>query len=196
MQNVSRETLERLEIYAELIRKWNPKINLVSRNSLADLWERHVEDSLQVFSAVQPKGHWVDLGSGGGLPGLVVAICAIEHPDLTVTMVESDQRKSAFLRTCLRETGATARIISKRIESLESLEADVLSARALAELAQLLDYTDLHLKPGGIALFPKGVRWKKEVDAARQRWKFDLEPIKSKTESEAAILKITGVSNV
>lgn len=194
--DVSRETLERLQAYEALIRKWNPRINLVSRNSLDEFWARHIEDSLQIFHLVEAKGHWVDMGSGGGLPGIVIAVCAMEAPDLRVTMIESDQRKSAFLRAALRETGAEATVINKRIEQTEPQSADVLSARALADLSQLLVYSDLHMKPGGTALFPKGAQWKKEVDAAKQRWKFDLEAIKSKTESEAAIIKITGVSNV
>ena len=193
--NVSRETMARLQQFAELLQKWNPRINLVSRNSLPDLWTRHIADSVQVFRCVTPHGHWLDLGSGGGFPGIIIAILAAEEaPDLRVTLIESDQRKSAFLRTAARETGANCRVISQRIEAVEPQQADILSARALAELDTLLGFAERHLKPGGVALFPKGVTWEKECAAARQRWNFSAQPITSKTDPDAVILKIEGVS--
>jgi len=193
--DVSRETSRRLEIYAALVQKWNPRINLVSRKSLDDLWERHIVDSIQVFRNAPKASHWVDLGSGGGFPGIVAAILAIEDmPEARFTLIESDQRKSAFLRTAARETGANCTVIAKRIEAVDPQNADVLSARALADLSVLLEFAERHLAPGGTALFPKGATWKKELDAARAQWKFDAEPITSQTEPSASILKITGVS--
>ncbi len=193
--NVSRETFERMEIFADLLQKWNPKINLVSRNSMSDLWTRHIKDSVQVFRCVQSKGHWVDLGSGGGFPGTIVAIMAAsEVPSLKVTLVESDQRKSAFLRTAARETGVDYQVISKRIEQVPELKAQVLSARALADLTTLLGFAEQHLDENGIALFPKGATWEKELAEARRHWQFEATPNKSLTESEAVILKIKGVS--
>ncbi len=193
--NVSRETSGRLARFAALLEKWNPRINLVSRNSMADLWTRHIVDSVQVFRCVTPAGHWVDLGSGGGFPGLIVAILAVDEvPDLRVTLIESDQRKAAFLRAAARETGAVCTVISKRIEAVESQKADILSARALADLDGLLGFAERHLNPEGVALFPKGVTWQKETDAARQRWNFRAEEITSITDPEAVILKIEGVS--
>lgn len=193
--NVSRETLDRLSSFAALLEKWNPRINLVSRNSLSDLWTRHIADSVQLFDCVAPEGHWVDLGSGGGFPGLIVAILAADAaPDLRVTLIESDQRKSAFLRAAARETGATCTVIAERIEAVQPQQADVLSARALADLEALLGFADRHLKRSGVALFPKGVTWQKELDAARQRWKFKGQPITSITDPEAVILKVEGVS--
>jgi len=193
--NVSRETLDRLSSFAALLEKWNPRINLVSRNSLSDLWTRHIADSVQLFDCVAPEGHWVDLGSGGGFPGLIVAILAADAaPNLRVTMIESDQRKSAFLRAAARETGATCTIIAERIEAVEPQQADILSARALADLETLLGFADRHLNRSGVALFPKGVTWQKELDAARQRWKFKAQPITSITDPEAVILKVEGVS--
>lgn len=195
--NVSRETFERLQVFEAVIRKWNPSINLVSRNSMAELWERHIVDSVQVFRATEPKGHWVDLGSGGGFPGLIISILAHEEaPDLNVTLVESDQRKSAFLRNAARECGVKCKVISKRIEQAEPQNADILSARALADLSLLLEFADRHLSPGGVALFPKGVSWKKELEQARNKWSFDAEAITSLTEPDAAILKIKGVTRV
>ena len=137
--NVSRETKARLEIYAELLRKWNPKINLVSKGTIDDLWSRHIIDSAQIYAlACHPIEHWIDLGSGGGFPGLVIAIMAADRgsPGKT-TLVESDARKCAFLRTVIRETGANATVMNERIEVLPSLEADILSARALGSLELL-----------------------------------------------------------
>ncbi|MDE4098073.1 MULTISPECIES: 16S rRNA (guanine(527)-N(7))-methyltransferase RsmG [Rhodobacterales] len=195
--NVSRETLNRLKIFEQVLLKWNPKINLVSRNSLDDLWTRHIIDSVQVFRCVSPPNHWVDMGSGGGLPGVIVAIMAAEEsPNTKVTLIESDQRKSAFLRTAARECGAKLTVISKRIEQADPQNADVLSARALADLSLLLEFSERHLSPTGTALFPKGANWKKEVDNARQRWRFDFEPITSLTEPDAVVLKIEGVARV
>ena len=137
--DVSRETFARLETYVGLIQKWNPRINLVSRNSLDDLWIRHIEDSLQVARAIPMPDRWVDLGSGGGLPGLVAAILAAEEsPDTRFTLIESDQRKSVFLRTVARECDLNVQVISDRIEKAKPQKADVLSARALADLTTLL----------------------------------------------------------
>lgn len=195
---VSRETMDRLETYAALLEKWNPRINLVSRNTLADLWMRHFVDSAQVYTlAPQGFSHWVDLGSGGGFPGLVCAIIGAEKaPDAKFTLVESDTRKSVFLRTVIRETGLQAQVIADRIEKFAPLNADVLSARALADLNILLGFAQRHLQESGIALFPKGVNWEKEVQAARQSWFFHDQAIKSKTESGAVILRIGGISRV
>jgi len=195
--NVSRETMERLEIFEQVIRKWNPKINLVSRSSLNNLWTRHIVDSIQVFRNAPESKSWVDLGSGGGFPGVIVAILAADEvPELSVTLIESDQRKSAFLRTAARECGAKVQVLNQRIEAVEPQQAEVLSARALADLNALLGFTHLHLKEGGTAMFPKGVTWKKELEEAFRHWRFDAEPITSLTEPDAVILKIRGVARV
>lgn len=194
--DVSRETLEKLKTFAELLRKWNPKINLVSKSSLDDLWPRHILDSVQIFELVPGPGKWVDLGSGGGFPGIVISILNQEERNFDVVMVESDQRKSAFLRTAIRELDLAAKVKTERIEELECLEADVLSARALADLTKLLGFAELHLKRGGIALFPKGQSWQREDLEARQDWNYDLETVTSKTNSDAAILKIKDIARV
>jgi 16S rRNA (guanine527-N7)-methyltransferase len=186
-----------LEVFATLLRKWNPAINLVSRNSLNDLWGRHIADSIQVYRSVAPHGHWMDLGSGGGFPGLIVAILAADEcPDLVVTLVESDQRKATFLRRAARETGASCRVLTDRIETLTPQKADILSARALADLGTLLGFALRHLKPDGTALFPKGVTWQKELAAAQSEWIFRSEAIMSGTEPDAVILKVEGISRV
>jgi len=195
--NVSRETMERLEIFEQVIRKWNPKINLVSRTSLADLWTRHIVDSIQVFRNAPESKSWVDLGSGGGFPGVIIAILAADEvPEMAVTLIESDQRKSVFLRTAARECGAKVQVLSQRIELADPQQAQVLSARALADLNALLGFTHRHLREDGTAMFPKGVTWKKELKEARQHWHFDVEPITSLTEPDAVILKVRGVARV
>ncbi|WP_294622435.1 16S rRNA (guanine(527)-N(7))-methyltransferase RsmG [uncultured Roseovarius sp.] len=198
LSDVSRETLDRLECFADLLRKWNPRINLVSKNTLDDLWTRHIIDSMQIRElAPDDIDHWVDLGSGGGFPGLVIAILALEtESPKRVTLVESDVRKCAFLRTVLRETGANATVLNQRIEEIPGLHANVLSARALADLPKLLAFTIQHLAKDGVALFPKGASWQKEVEDAQSQWKFDYQVAKSRTEDGPAILGITGVSRV
>lgn len=197
-RDVSRETIERLTTYATLLEKWSPKINLVSRASLAHLWDRHIVDSAQIYDlAPHPVNHWVDLGSGGGFPGLVIAILAQEFNSPTqLTLIESDARKCAFLRTVIRETGAPATVISKRIEDVEPLGAKVISARALANLPALLDLAVRHTGPDAMLLFPKGTTWRQELDQAQMTWRFETEIVKSKTETGPVILKLSGASRV
>jgi len=196
--NVSRETFEALRVYADLLEKWNPKINLVSRASLSELWTRHIMDSAQLMSlAPNPCKTWVDLGSGGGFPGLVIAIMALESGSpKEVILIESDARKCAFLRTVIRETGAKAIVMNQRIEKTDPLNADVLTARALADLADLLGFADRHLAADGTALFPKGVQWEKELTDAQSLWNFNYRVDTSLTEVGPVILSVTGVSRV
>ncbi|WP_126975243.1 16S rRNA (guanine(527)-N(7))-methyltransferase RsmG [Frigidibacter oleivorans] len=198
LADVSRETRDRLETYESLLRKWNPAINLVAKSTLGDLWTRHFRDSAQLFDLC-PAGatRWADLGSGGGFPGLVVAILAAERaPGLAVTLVESDVRKAAFLSTVARETGLNVRVLADRIEAVAPLSADVLSARALAPLPQLLAFAERHLAPGGRALLPKGANHAAEIAEALASWRFDLQKHPSQTDSQAVILEVTGVAHV
>jgi len=198
VSNVSRETLDKLERYAALLHKWNPAINLVARSTLDDLWSRHMLDSAQILS-LAPEGttSWADLGSGGGFPGLVIATMAQEtHPNLKVTLVESDQRKATFLRTVGRELNLDIDVISKRIESVEDLKVQVVSARALAVLGQLLSWSEPLLQPGGVCIFPKGATSEKEVKEALASWSFVVENFRSKTDSNATILKIGEIQRV
>lgn len=196
--DVSRETMIRLETYGDLLKKWNPKINLVSKSTLSDLWSRHIVDSAQIYTLAPEKfTHWVDLGTGGGFPGLVCAIIAAEkNPEVRFTLVESDARKSVFLRTVAREANVQVKVITDRIERAEPANADVLSARALADLTTLLGFSQRHLQKTGVALLPKGVNWQKEVQEARKSWFFEVERTTSKTESGAVILRIGGISRV
>ncbi|WP_417806317.1 16S rRNA (guanine(527)-N(7))-methyltransferase RsmG [Thioclava sp.] len=196
--DVSRETLERLGVLETLLKKWNKAINLVSVATLSEVWTRHFADSAQIL-ALAPDNtlHWADLGSGAGFPGLVIAILAKEkQPDLAVTLVESDHRKSAFLLAVIRELGLKARVKAERIEETESLDCDVLSARALAPLSKLLEFSGRHLTDRGVALFPKGARWEEEVASARENWSFDLQVLPSQSNPSGVILKISGAKRV
>ncbi len=196
--NVSRETSQRLDDYLQLLKKWNQSINLVSPTTLENASVRHFKDSAQLLDlARHPIHRWVDMGSGAGFPGLVVAIILAQiSPDTEVEMIESDMRKATFLRNVLRVTGITARVFSQRIETLDSRQADVLSARALAPLPQLLDFASRHLSSNGYALFQKGQTWEKEVADAERRWHFAFTPHKSKTDANAVILEIGDLAHV
>ncbi len=196
--NVSRETMAVLDNYASLLRKWNPAINLVSKSTIDALWQRHFHDSAQIYQ-FQPENpcHWADLGSGGGFPALVLAAMAKEDsPETRFTLVESDLRKCTFLRTVIRDLGLNAAVITARIEEIDGLGADTLTARALASLDKLLEFANLHLSPSGTAIFPKGDRYQAEIAQAKANWRFDLEEIPSKTNPTGAILKIGGISRV
>jgi 16S rRNA (guanine527-N7)-methyltransferase len=194
-QSVSRETFAALENFEALVRRWNPAINLVSKASLVGLRDRHTIDSAQLLAFCPSSAQrWVDLGSGGGFPGLVIAILARElRTALHVTLVESDARKATFLREAVRVLNLDADIRNERIESLLRLEADVLSARALAPLAGLLSYAEQHLQTEGVALFPKGAKHNEELVEARKLWRFDLVSHASLLDSEAAVLEIRKV---
>lgn len=198
LPDVSRETLDKLSGLVELLVKWNQKINLIGRSTEALIWDRHVKDSVQIFN-LAPNGLrvWADLGSGGGLPGLVVAVLLAEtQPDCRMHLVESDLRKATFLREAVRLLGLHAQVHSARIEALPSLGADVVSARALAPLADLCGFALRHLADQGISIFPKGERWKSEVDLARKEWDFALEAVPSSTAEHSAVLVLKGIRHV
>jgi 16S rRNA (guanine527-N7)-methyltransferase len=196
--DVSRETFATLQAYEALVRRWNPAINLVSQATLSDFWTRHVVDSAQLFAlAPTATASWVDLGSGGGLPGLVAAVLAKQlRPEMKVTLVESDLRKATFLRQAAQSLALPVQVYSKRIESLPPMAADVLSARALAPLPHLLAFADSHLAIGGVALFPKGERYAEELKDAHQSWSFDVDVRPSLSDAKAAILVIRNIHRV
>ncbi len=193
--DVSRETQARLDIYLALLRRWNPRINLVSQATLDNAWGRHVVDSAQLLPLCpQTARSWVDLGSGGGLPGIVVACMAAEtHPALSVTLIESDARKTVFLQTVARELELSVRVLSQRIEAAHPQHADVVSARALAPLDRLLSYVERHVAPGGCALLHKGARYDEELSTALASWDFSYEIYPSRTAAASVILKIEGL---
>lgn len=193
--DVSRETRRRLDVFSETLQTWNSRINLISRGDVRALWTRHIADSAQLFALrANTAGHWVDLGTGGGFPGLIVSILAAEAaPELRVTLVESDQRKVAFLATAARVCGVAPRIICGRAETVRPLHADVLSARALAPLSVLLGFAERHLAPSGVALFPKGARCDAELTSALESWSFTGHKIPSRTDPTGVVLAMEGV---
>lgn len=195
--DVSRETAATLEAFVALLIKWNPAINLVSRSTLSEVWLRHIVDSAQLATELPMAGHWLDLGSGGGLPGIVLAIIAQEKaPEVRFTLVESDQRKATFLRQSIIQLKLAAKVECSRIESLLPQDADVISARALAPLAQLCAFAHRHLRPDGIALFPKGEAAEAEIALAKKAWTFDLQAVPSMTNTGSQILKLKNIRHV
>lgn len=195
--NVSRETIEKLIIYRDLLVKWNPKINLVSSKTLPDSIGRHFADSLQLWAYRGTAKSWADLGSGGGFPGMVVAIAnSCSGNSLTVTLVEADARKCSFLRTVSRETNTPVEILANRIEEANIEQADIVSARALAPLTKLLEMTHGNLSPAGFALYLKGQSCDEEIAAASRAWSFSYEKFPSKTDADAAVLKVWDIERV
>lgn len=196
--DVSREAMARFDRYVDLLHRWNPRINLVSAATLADVWDRHIADSAQLLDLAPPDARlWLDVGSGAGFPGLVIAALSPERrPGLTVRVVESDQRKAAFLATVIREAALPATVVAQRWDSLPPSAADVVSARALAPLADLLGIVEKHARPGGIGLFPKGEAVHKEIAEAAVRWRFEHRLTPSRTQPKAAIVEIGAVERV
>lgn len=193
--DVSRETLDALQAFADLVTRWNPSVNLVSRSTLPDIWTRHILDSAQLFALCPPNATcWLDLGAGGGFPGIVIAILAREKaPQLRLSLVDSDHRKAAFLREAARLLHLDISVHSARIETLPPQNATVLSARALAPLDVLLGFAVKHLSNDGVALFPKGARHTEEVEKAQKTWRFDLNLVPSLSDPSAAILEIRNI---
>lgn len=190
--DVSRETLDRLRIHQRLLEQWNPRINLVSRSSLADAWDRHFSDSAQLWRLAPADARlWLDLGAGAGFPGLVIAALAAEKaPGLHVHLIESDGRKATFLRTVARAAGLDVAISDARIEATPGVGADIVSARALAPLDRLLEHAERHRREAGICLFPKGETVHNEIAEARRTWRFDPRIHPSLTDPRAAIVEI------
>jgi len=192
--SVSRETFERLELYIALLRKWSPRINLVSKSTLPDAWQRHVLDSAQLFPMVPTDARSIaDLGSGAGFPGLVLAILSAERDAVyDVLLVESDRRKATFLREVVRETGARAEVAVQRVEALD-YAADVVTARAFTALDPLLDMAHPLLAEGGIALLHKGARYESELTQAGENWHMDVEHFPSRIDPASVVLRIGGL---
>lgn len=193
MTPVSRETTDRLRLLEDLVRAWTPRINLVSRASIDEIRNRHIADSLQVSDVVASPARWCDIGSGGGFPGLVIAIC---HEDTAVTLIESDHRKSVFLRHAANRLGVQVTIVTGRIEQVQPCAADIVSARALAPLDRLIPLARRHAGPNARFVFPKGARYRDEIAAARRHWSFEIDVRPSRTDKEAVILILENLERV
>jgi 16S rRNA (guanine527-N7)-methyltransferase len=193
--DVSRETIDKLSTYEALLRQWQKTINLVASGTLDAIWSRHFADSAQLL-AVAPSDakRWLDLGSGAGFPGLVLAIMLAGRDGARVILVESDTRKAAFLGEVARRTGAPVDIRRERIETVATQvklgPVDVITARALAPLPRLLDLAAPAFSGHTIGLFLKGRDAQAEVDAARERWSFDGELQPSLTDLSSRIVVI------
>ena len=200
---VSRETAEKFESYVALLKQWQKAVQLVAPSTLGSIWSRHVRDSAQL-AALAPTGtrSWVDLGSGAGFPGLVVAILARDPTsrtaDLRMTLIESDTRKAAFLREVARQTGCPVDILGARIEMSSTRDkvgaVEVVSARALAPLTELLSLALPFWQPGTLGLFLKGRDTENEVEAARLSWSFELELKPSLTDPDGRVVCVRDLS--
>jgi 16S rRNA (guanine527-N7)-methyltransferase len=194
--DVSRETIVKLRTYAELLAQWQKTINLVAPGTLPDIWSRHFADSAQLLALAPPDAkRWLDLGSGAGFPGLVVALMLAERPEARVALIESDTRKAAFLAEVARRTGAPVDIFPRRIENSATqaklAPVDVITARALAPLPRLLELAQPYFSTATVGLFPKGREAAAEVEAARAAWNFTsaLEPSSTDKDSRIVVVR-------
>jgi 16S rRNA (guanine527-N7)-methyltransferase len=196
---VSRETLARLDRFVELLIAWQAHTNLIARSTMPTLWTRHIADSLQLVGLAPGARVWADLGSGGGFPGLVIACALADTEAAQVHLVESIGKKATFLREAVRVTGAPATVHAQRIEDFmdkapESL--DVVTARALAPLPELLEMAYPLLKTGTLGLFPKGQDVAVELTEAAKYWKIQSSLIQSRTDSKGRIVIVRGIEPV
>jgi len=190
---VSRETRAAIETFADLLIRWNRTVNLVAAADKAVLWDRHIADSLQLLALMRPfPGHAIDLGSGAGFPGLILAIATGVPFDL----IEADQRKAAFLREAVRVTGAPVRVHAVRAEAARISPAPLITARAVAPLPKLLGLAAPLLAAGGQCLFLKGAGARAELTEAAGQWHMRVECIPSRTSPDASILRISDPSRV
>ena len=192
--NVSRETLSRISAVVDELDGWRKKINLIGPAEFEQVWRRHVLDSWQLFEHIPQDKPIVDLGSGSGFPGLILA-AGFSHPASHITMIESVGKKCAFLRAAVAAADLPASVVQARVESVNHVEAQCVTARAFAPLPKLLDFASHWLQNGATAVLPKGRRWQEELTAAQESWRFSYEAIPSMT-GDGAILKISEVSRV
>ena len=190
--NVSRETLNGFYEYETLLSKWNEKINLVSKNTLVDIWERHFLDSGQIIKHVEASGKkWVDVGSGAGFPGLVVALLLRDRKiDCDLVVVEKNPKKVFFLNEVIRKLNLSVEVVNDNIDNLEPLNADILTARAFSELNNLIEIAFRHRKKEGICLFLKGENYKIELDKTLNYWFFDYDILDSLSSSSGKIIRV------
>jgi len=198
---VSRETISRLSVYHRLLTRWQAKTNLVAPSTLHQFWTRHVADSLQLIELSPQSRCWTDIGSGGGFPGMVIAI-VMEQENRggasQVCMIESIGKKCAFLRQVANECGIRPEIVNARIGSASKqlLQAEVITARALASTQMLLSLTEGAIQDGRKALFHKGRGYEKELADCHGKWRFDLIVHASKIDAESVVLEISNAIRV
>jgi 16S rRNA (guanine527-N7)-methyltransferase len=196
---VSRETADRLDSIVALLEKWQRTINLVAPATLPQVWTRHVADSLQLVPLAGEAKRWVDLGSGGGFPGLVVAAVLAERPDADLTLIESDSRKAAFLREAARIAELPATVLPARIEQVAPRIAagvEVVSARALAPLPKLLPLAEPFIAQGALGLFLKGQDVDNELTEASKSWNVEASIVESRTDRSGRILIVRKANRI
>lgn len=196
--DVSRETFEKLEIYFDLLTKWQAKTNLVADSTLDSFWQRHVADSAQCVR-IKPNGQrWTDIGSGAGFPGMVIAIILGDNPGSNITLVESNLKKCAFLRVVARETATQVNVQPLRLEKYieRGPVPEIVTARAVLPLIKLLDMSTPWLSGKTIGLFHKGRDYRQEIENARSKWQYDLIEHQSVVAADSAILEITNLKLV
>lgn len=193
--SVSRETFDSVVAFEALFRKWAVRINLVAPSTLDEVWQRHILDSAQIPRLAPDALRWVDVGSGGGFPGAIIALMLKDRPGAAIDLVESNGKKAAFLRTSLAELGAPARVHAKRIEETYGVVRDpeVVTARALAPLAKLLELTEPWLTSGARAFFHKGRDYRSEVEESSAVWVYDLLKHSSQIDANSVILEISNL---
>ena len=191
--NVSRETLDIFSVYGETLAKWQSKINLISGKTLDNVWRRHFLDCAQLHNLL-PSGtkNILDIGSGAGFPGLVLAVMGVKN----VTLVESDLKKCLFLSEVLRQTGKHANIINCRIEEFDGGYFDIITARALAPMDKLLSYINPHFGPTTRGVFLKGERLDRELTKAKKQWKLKYKTFPSITDDGGSIIIVEKISSV
>lgn len=188
---VPRETIHRLGAYAGLLIAWNEKFNLVSASTLPQIWTRHFLDSAQLAAYIPSSSSSIaDMGSGAGLPGLVLSILC---PQIEVHLIESTGKKADFLRLVAAELALKAIVHQERIEAIRDLQVDIVTARALKALPELLSYAKPLLRKDSFCLFPKGKNADAELTAAKKYWTFSCERHQSQSDSSGSILKISDI---
>ncbi|MER9857592.1 MULTISPECIES: 16S rRNA (guanine(527)-N(7))-methyltransferase RsmG [unclassified Mesorhizobium] len=195
---VSRETFDRLVAFEQMFQKWNRSINLVAQSTSGDVWQRHILDSAQLGRLEPQATRWVDLGSGGGFPGLVMAFLLAERDGASVDLVESNRKKASFLQTVVGQFSLPARVVARRIDDSHALVStpQVVTARALASLSTLLDLSAPWLISGARGLFHKGRDYRTEVQESVHRWSFDLVEHPSVTDAGGVILELSNLRPV
>ncbi|MBS3649772.1 16S rRNA (guanine(527)-N(7))-methyltransferase RsmG [Pseudaminobacter sp. 19-2017] len=195
--HVSRETHTILHSFVEEFQRWNRVTNLVAQSTVPDIWNRHVLDSAQLLPLSRGALRWLDLGSGSGFPGLVVAILLRESPGAQVHLVESNRKKAAFLNRIVGLYGLPTKVHAKRIEDIDrTLEADVVTARALTSLPQLLRLAEPWLSTSAIGLFHKGRGFKEELKESSLRWRFELVEHESVIQNDSVVLEIRNLRRI
>jgi len=193
--NVSRETIEKLKTFQNMVLEWNSKFNLISKSSESDIWQRHIIDSLQLQQFITAKDKILyDFGSGAGFPAIVLAIVSEEiFPDLQISLIESIGKKVIFLNEVKNTLNLNINVIQNRIENLKLPKADIITSRALASLDKLLKYAIPFCNKNTKLVFPKGEKWQEEVTTAQKEWSFDFESFPSQTSQTGKILYIKNI---